>query len=283
MIRSDTEEQELQTRRRLYTVWSGMKNRCDNPQNPSYPLYGGRGIRVCPEWYDFDKFYVWSLANGYVYERDSLYNHRNKWSIDRIDCNKNYCPENCRWTDKIGQARNTRQNKYILYQGKYILLYDLAKQLNIPADYLLRYAKKGATLEETIKMYSGEYSMKSFYLTATEYEYIKCWLKESRENERKKDSLKLATAGELYEQVQTGQLAPQQIEKPQVKKPKKLPEWILEMLNNNWSSYAELTKEELVIANSAQFHRLVEMYQKADENTKEYLQGQVTELYGVEE
>lgn len=75
---------------RLYHVYYGMKQRCYNPQNPKYDIYGGRGISVCEEWLeDYDIFKAWSLQNGYV-EGQGL-------SIDRIDSDKGYCPENCQW------------------------------------------------------------------------------------------------------------------------------------------------------------------------------------------
>ena len=85
-----------------------MKNRCYNTHSSSYPDYGGRGIVICDGWLnDFKLFYDWSISNGYC---EGL-------SIDRIDNNGNYCPENCRWVDQKIQANNTRRNVVIEYGG----------------------------------------------------------------------------------------------------------------------------------------------------------------------
>lgn len=87
---------------RLHCVWKGMKERCSNPKHNRYHRYGGRGITVCDEWlHDFQAFYDWAMANGYDENAP-----RGQCTIDRIDNDKGYSPENCRWTDAKTQRSN---------------------------------------------------------------------------------------------------------------------------------------------------------------------------------
>ena len=88
---------------RLYQIWGSIKRRVLNPKNNAYKDYGGRGITLCDEWLDVQNFYNWAMSNGYE-ENKGL-------SIDRIDNDGNYCPENCRWTTRIIQNRNKRIQK----------------------------------------------------------------------------------------------------------------------------------------------------------------------------
>lgn len=92
---------------RLYRVWQGMRERCSNPNHSSYYLYGERGISVCDEWNrDYDSFRAWSLANGY---NDKA--KRGECTLDRIDNDGGYCPENCRWVPMCVQNQNRRNHK----------------------------------------------------------------------------------------------------------------------------------------------------------------------------
>ncbi len=87
---------------RLYRIWHGMKQRCYNPKSDHYSLYGGRGISVCAEWlHDFATFQNWAISHGYS---DDL-------TIDRIDNDKGYRPDNCRWATVKEQNNNKRNRK----------------------------------------------------------------------------------------------------------------------------------------------------------------------------
>lgn len=92
---------------RLFHVWSSMKQRCSNPNRAEYRNYGARGISVCEEWSnDYTAFRDWALSTGYDENAP-----RGKCTLDRIDVNGNYEPDNCRWVDAIAQAENRRPYK----------------------------------------------------------------------------------------------------------------------------------------------------------------------------
>jgi hypothetical protein len=90
------------SRTRLHAIWSGMITRCSNSKQISYRSYGGRGIKVCENWKDFNNFKNWAIANGY----------QSNLTLDRIDVNGDYCPENCRWANRIQQTINKRNTQH---------------------------------------------------------------------------------------------------------------------------------------------------------------------------
>ena len=113
---------------RIYNIWFSVKQRCNYEGHCQYSNYGGRGIKVCEEWlHDFQAFYDWAMANGY---RDDL-------TIDRIDNNKGYSPDNCRWVDMKTQQNNRTNNRTVIYCGVEFTIAKLAAKLNIPYATLL--------------------------------------------------------------------------------------------------------------------------------------------------
>lgn len=127
---------------RIYTIWRNMRQRCTNESKPDYHRYGGRGISICEEWSDFEAFQKWSYANGY---KDTL-------SIDRIDNNGNYTPDNCRWSDLYTQANNKRNNRKYLYEGKNYTANELGRMFNIKPSTFIRRMKLGWSIEEALSI-----------------------------------------------------------------------------------------------------------------------------------
>jgi len=93
---------------RLYHIWKSMRERCNNPNTNRHHIYHDRGIRICEEWDDFSVFREWALSSGYS---ETL-------TIDRVDGNLGYCPDNCRWATYREQANNSSNAKMITYNGK---------------------------------------------------------------------------------------------------------------------------------------------------------------------
>lgn len=126
---------------RLYSIWTGMKQRCFNKKIKSYKYYGAKGIRVCDEWLDFSIFKQWSLSNGYT---DEL-------SIDRIDSNGDYCPENCRWVTLSEQKRNMSTNSFITYNNETHTVAEWARIVGMNDSSLSWRKRNGWTNKECIE------------------------------------------------------------------------------------------------------------------------------------
>lgn len=134
------------TNTRLFVVWSDMKARCFNAKNKNYKNYCGRGITICDEWVkDFKTFYDWAIANGYDENAP-----RGKCTLDRINVNGNYCPENCRWTDSKIQSNNRRNNCFLVCNGVKKTVTEWAEELGIDNKRIFRRLNKGLSDEEII-------------------------------------------------------------------------------------------------------------------------------------
>jgi hypothetical protein len=104
---------------------------------------------MCDEWLNnFSSFYDWAMSNGY--KEEILPNRKNKWTIDRIDVNGNYEPNNCRWTTIQEQAKNKRTNIYLTYNGETLTQNEWAKKLDIYAGAIQWRLKKGWSVEEAL-------------------------------------------------------------------------------------------------------------------------------------
>lgn len=126
---------------RLYHIWEDMKHRCNNSRNGRFSSYGGRGIRVCPEWQsDYLSFYTWAMAAGYS----------SKLTIDRIDVNGNYSPENCRWATSKEQGNNRRTNVMLTYQGQTQSIAMWAEDLGMTYATLRNRIKRGWPTERAL-------------------------------------------------------------------------------------------------------------------------------------
>lgn len=97
---------------RLYAIWAGMKTRCLNPNSSSYEHYGARGISLCSDWLEFESFHEWAIANGY----------KRNLTIERVDVDGDYSPENCTWIPRAQQSANRRptmkNSRLIAFQGR---------------------------------------------------------------------------------------------------------------------------------------------------------------------
>ena len=134
----------------IYIRWIGMKSRCYNENNKSYDDYGARGIKVCNEWKEsFESFKKWSLNNGYSKEL----------SIDRIDNNGNYDPNNCRWVNRKIQGKNKRNNIYITINGETKGISEWAKHYGFDIELIYTRYNRG---DRGMKLFRSKKSVSSW-------------------------------------------------------------------------------------------------------------------------
>lgn len=130
-----------ESKTRLYGIWCAMIKRCENKNGQGFENYGGRGISVCPEWRnDYVAFRDWSMLNGYS---DNL-------SIDRIDVDGDYCPENCRWSDRYTQMNNTRRTRQFEYKSEVHTLREWSDITGISFTLLKGRLQRGWSFEKTL-------------------------------------------------------------------------------------------------------------------------------------
>lgn len=126
----------------LYDIYYAMIKRCYQPNNKDYKWYGGRGIQVCPDWKESATSFVkWCKENNY---------QQGLW-LDRIDTNKDYAPQNCRWVTPQEQQRNRRNNFLVEYNGELKLLAELAEEFGIKYTTLKKRIRLGWSVEDALK------------------------------------------------------------------------------------------------------------------------------------
>lgn len=127
---------------RLFRIWEKMRDRCNNPNVPAYKNYGGRGIKVCNEWDEsFVAFYEWAIAAGY---NDEL-------TIERVDNDKGYGPDNCCWITREEQQRNKRNIRFVELDGERIPLKTACDRLGVSYKAVhLRITRHGWDVERAL-------------------------------------------------------------------------------------------------------------------------------------
>jgi hypothetical protein len=125
----------------LYSTWQNMLNRCSNPNHPQWKWYGRRGISVCERWNVYKNF-----AADMGSKPSPLH------SIDRIDNDGHYEPENCRWATRVDQARNQSRTRFVIIDGIQYCAADLANMAGIKTDTILARVKDGLPYSEIISL-----------------------------------------------------------------------------------------------------------------------------------
>lgn len=139
----------MSDRERLYSIFHNMKSRCYLPSFSRYNYYGGRGIKICKNWkLNFNSFYEWAIQNGY----------KKGLTIDRIDNDKDYSPENCRWVAFKEQNNNTRKNHYYTYKNETKSISQWADIYGLHRCVLNNRIRRGWSFEQAIKTPTKRYS-----------------------------------------------------------------------------------------------------------------------------
>lgn len=129
---------------RLHNVWTGMKQRCNDSRGKEYHRYGGRGIKVCDEWLDYNNFREWAVSNGY--DANAQFG---QCTLDRIDNDGDYEPNNCRWVSFAQQCSNKVSRHTYTYRGETLTIGEWSKKTGI-AFHTLFYRIKAGWDEKTV-------------------------------------------------------------------------------------------------------------------------------------
>lgn len=123
----------------IYSIWKGMRARCNNENLPAYKDYGGRGIGYCERWEDFTNF-----------AEDMFTSYIPGLTLERIDVNGSYCPENCKWATRKEQNNNQRKSLCLLFNGSSYTESELSELTGVPRTTIQARRNKGATVEEMV-------------------------------------------------------------------------------------------------------------------------------------
>jgi hypothetical protein len=162
---------------KIYYIWQAMLQRCYNKNNAAFKNYGDRGIFVCDRWKIFDTF---------LYDMGTP---NQGWTLDRINNNLGYFPENCVWSKRIAQIRNRRNTKTYEVDGKYITLKEYANSKNLNYNSLKTRLQKGLPIQDVL--FDGKFPNNNIYGKDKKGKFIKkdfhgrlCAIEERRREEK---------------------------------------------------------------------------------------------------
>lgn len=147
--------------KRIRNIYNDMISRCTKPNNKAYKNYGGRGIKVCDEWFNsYEAFKEWAYSTGFNPNLKGM----KEQSLDRIDNNGDYSPSNCQWASVKEQARNRRTIKYYPYNGKQYCMIEFSETFNIPYSYVRYKISIGKSYEDIIRGWNERINIPKGYI-----------------------------------------------------------------------------------------------------------------------